>query len=97
MSPTPERPKAKRVQSSIWDVEEARTKFAEVIRRARHSGPQYVSVRGKKAVAIIDAGELERLLPSESAPLPLVEFLESIYIPGLDLERDRDAGRDATL
>ncbi len=54
-------------------------------------------MNGKKAVAVIKAEELERLLPKEKAPLPLVDFLESIYAPGLDLERAPDSGREAAL
>src|SRR5271165_3224203 len=49
--------------SAIWKPEEAKAKFSEVVRRAHDQGPQYVTVRGKQAVAIIDAAELERLLP----------------------------------
>ena len=59
--------------------------------------PQYVTVRGKQAVAIIDAAELERLLPPNPAVVPLVQFLESLYVEGLDLTRDRDLGRDPAL
>jgi hypothetical protein len=54
-------------------------------------------VRGKRAVAIIDAAELDRLLPANPAVVPLVEFLESLHIEGLDLTRERDLGRDVAL
>jgi prevent-host-death family protein len=82
---------------ATWKLEEAKAKFSEVVRRAHDQGPQYVTVRGKPAVAIIDAAELERLLPANPAVLPLVQFLESLYVEGLDLTRDRDLGRDAAL
>ena len=84
-------------RSAIWKLEEAKAKFSEVVRRAHDQGPQYVTVRGKPAVAIIDAAELERLLPVNPAVLPLVQFLESLYVEGLDLTRDRDLGREAAL
>ena len=83
--------------SATWKLEEAKAKFSEVVRRAHDLGPQYVTVRGKQAVAIIDAAELERLLPANPAVLPLVQFLESLYVEGLDLTRDRDLGRDPAL
>ncbi len=82
---------------AIWKLEEAKAKFSEVVRRAHDQGPQYVTVRGKRAVAIIDAAELEELLPPNPAVLPLVQFLESLYVEGLDLTRDRDLGRDPAL
>jgi prevent-host-death family protein len=84
-------------RSSVWKLEEAKAKFSEVVRRAHDQGPQYVTVRGKQAVAIIDAAELERLLPPNPAVVPLVQFLESLYVEGLDLTRDRDLGREAAL
>jgi prevent-host-death family protein len=73
-------------------LEEAQAKFSEVVRRAHHHGPQYVTVRGKRTVAVIDAAELDRLRPVEPPRVPLVQFLESLYVEGLDLARDRDRG-----
>jgi prevent-host-death family protein len=84
-----------RLQS--WKLEDAKARFSEVVRRARDQGPQYVTVRGKPTVAIIDVTELQQLLPPETTPVPLVQFLESLYVEGLDLERDRDVGRDIDL
>jgi prevent-host-death family protein len=82
---------------ATWRLEEAKARFSEVVRRAHDQGPQYVTVRGKRAVAIIDATEPERLLPPSPAVVPLVEFLESLHIQGLDLTRERDLGRDVSL
>ena len=82
---------------ATWRLEEAKARFSEVVRRAHDQGPQYVTVRGKQAVAIIDAAELERLLPPGPKALPLVQFLESLHIEDLDLTRDRDLGREPSL
>ena len=82
---------------ATWRLEEAKARFSEVVRRAHDQGPQYVTVRGKQAVAIIDAAELERLLPADPTVIPLVQFLESLYVEALDLTRDRDLGREAAL
>lgn len=83
--------------SLSWKLEDAKAKFSEVVRRARDEGPQFVTVRGQPAVAIIDAAELERLLPADGASLPFVQFMESLYVEGLKLERDADIGRDVDL
>lgn len=80
-----------------WKLEDAKARFSEVVRRAQAEGPQYVTVRGKPSVAIIDACELERLLPMQKPRLPLVPFMESLYVEGLDLKRDADQGRDVDL
>ncbi|MFM9973117.1 MAG: type II toxin-antitoxin system Phd/YefM family antitoxin [Beijerinckiaceae bacterium] len=87
----------KLASSHSWKLEDAKAKFSEVVRRAHSEGPQYVTVRGKPAVAIIDAAELERLLPAREPRLPFVAFMESLHVEGLDLTRDQDTGRELNL
>ena len=79
-----------------WKLEEAKARFSEVVRRAQSEGPQRVTVRGKDAVVIISAQELERMLPQQNS-VPFVEFMESLYVDGLDLNREPDHGREVEL
>ena len=79
-----------------WKLEDAKARFSEVVRRARTEGPQRVTVRGKDAVVVISAEELDRLLPRKRR-LPFVAFMESLHLPGLDLTREPDRGRDVDL
>lgn len=81
---------------SVWKLEDAKARFSEVVRRAQSIGPQRVTVRGAPAVVVIDAAELERLLPAADR-VPLVQFLEGLGLEGLDLARESDAGRDVDL
>ena len=79
-----------------WKLEDAKARFSEVVRRAQSEGPQRVTVRGRDAVVVISAEELEQLLPQKRR-IPFVQFMESLYVEGLDLSRDPDYGRDAEL
>jgi antitoxin Phd len=82
--------------TNSWKLEDAKARFSELVRLAHVEGPQAVTVRGRRAVVIVDADEYERL----AAPKPklgLVEFLESLDMDGLDLTRDRDTGRAVKL
>lgn len=79
-----------------WKLEDAKARFSEVVRRARADGPQRVTVRGKPAVVVIDAGQLDQLMPAPERP-PLVPFLESLHLRELDLTREPDVGRDIDL
>ena len=79
-----------------WKLEDAKARFSELVRRARDEGPQSVTVRGRRAVVILDADEYERLAATVP-PVPLVAFLEGLDMEGLDLTRDRDEGRDIEL
>jgi hypothetical protein len=54
-------------------------------------------VRGKPTVAIVDIADLERWMPKPRDSVPLVHFLESLDLKGLDLDRERDLGRDPAL
>jgi prevent-host-death family protein len=90
----PSAPNAKRYRG--WKLEDAKARFSELVRRAQSEGPQRVTVRGRDAVVVISAEELERLLPEERR-LPFVEFMESLYTEGLDLDRELDYGRDVEV
>jgi len=80
-----------------WRLEEAKARFSEVVRRARTEGPQHVTVRGEPAVVVISAEELTRLLPPAPQSPSLVEFLQTLDLGGVDLDRESDLGRDLTL
>ncbi len=84
-------------RNATWKLEDAKAKFSEVVRRAHDQGPQYVTVRGKPTVAIVDVAELERWMPTPADRLPLVDFLESLDLGELDLTREPDLGRDPEL
>ena len=50
------------VQGSTWQLQEAKAKLSELVRRARSEGPQTITVRGEPAVVVISIEEYERLL-----------------------------------
>ena len=81
---------------TTWKLEDAKARFSEVVRRAHDEGPQAVTVRGRRAVVVLDAEEYERLAAPVPA-LPLVSFLETLDMSGLDLTREADTGRDIDL
>jgi antitoxin Phd len=81
---------------SSWKLEDAKARFSELVRRAHVEGPQAVTVRGRRAVVVVDADEFERLA-APKPKLPLVEFLESLNMDGVDLTREPDTGREVEL
>lgn len=83
--------------AGAWRLEEAKARFSEVVRRARTEGPQHVTVRGQDAVVVISVEELARLLPQPVPQQTLVAFLQGLELGGIDLERERDLGRDVAL
>ncbi len=82
-----------------WKLEDAKAHFSELVRRARSDGPQLVTKRGKDAVIVIAVEELERLQTPAPPKTPFMAFMESLHVPGLDLDipREHDLGRETDL
>jgi antitoxin Phd len=74
-----------------WQLQTAKAKFSELVRKATEEGPQTVTRRGKPAVVVVAAEEFERM--QERTP-SLKELLLNCPLEGVDLERPRDHGRD---
>lgn len=45
-----------------WTLDDAKARFSELVRRARESGPQRVTVRRRDAVVVVAAEEFDRLV-----------------------------------
>ena len=47
-----------------WQLQHAKNHFSEVVKRARESGPQTVTVRGERAVGVLSAADYDALTAS---------------------------------
>ena len=45
----------------IWQLQEAKQKFSQLVRRAIEEGPQTVTRHGEEAVVVMSASEFRRL------------------------------------
>lgn len=79
-----------------WKLEDAKARFSEVVRRAASEGPQTVTVRGKEAAVVLSAEQYAKLQPP-AEKMPLIDFIKSLDLGGLDLTREPDYGRDVEL
>ena len=84
---------------SNWQLQDAKARFSELVKRARERGPQHVSVRGEPAVVVISEEEFARL----TSPRPSIvdHILEGAPWPDdvVDIinTRPRDTGLDVVL
>lgn len=80
-----------------WQLQEAKNRLSEVVRKAREEGPQVITLRGDEAVVVVDAEQCRQL--SQRPKGNLVEFLRRSPLIGVDLDvtRSRDTGRDQTF
>ncbi len=60
-----------------WKLEDAKARFSEVVRLARDSEPQRVTVRGEDTVVVLSAKAFAKLLPSMEQPSIHVLFSQS--------------------
>lgn len=63
-------------RKSTWQLQEAKNKLSEVIRRAREEGPQTITVRGEDAVVVMQAEMYDEYLQSRQPKESLAKFFE---------------------
>ncbi len=73
--------------NKVWQLQDAKSKFSEVVDNALEQGAQIVTRRGRKAVVIIPFEEYERLTRQGA---PLSQFLLNSPLAGSGLEIERD-------
>ena len=82
-----------------WQLQTAKAKFSEVFRLARTEGPQRITRQGKEGVVMISDEQYDRMIGKSRQPKSIVQFFQESPLAGidLDLERDKDTGRDVEL
>jgi antitoxin Phd len=82
-----------------WQLQTAKARFSEVFRLARTEGPQLITRQGKDGVVMMPVEQFDRLVNRSRQPKSLVQFFRESPLVGLelDLERDKDTGRDIEL
>jgi prevent-host-death family protein len=79
--------------SRVWQLQEAKNKFSEVVEEALSHGPQLITKRGVEAVIVLSYAEYRTLLLSRKKLSSF--FRESPLVDAdLDLTRDRSRPRD---
>lgn len=84
------------MSNAIWQLQEAKNRFSEVINKALAEGPQTVTRHGEEIVVILSKAEYNHLLKSQTS---LLDFFRQSPLVGieLDLERDQSLPRDFDL
>jgi prevent-host-death family protein len=81
---------------NVWQLQEAKNKFSNLVDKARHDGPQVVTKHGKESVVIIAIEDYQKLNKPKS---DLVAFFKKSPLSEicLDLSRDKNVSRDIEL
>jgi len=71
----------------VWQLQEAKNKFSEVVEEAISQGPQVITRRGVEAVIVLSYAEYRKLLASRKK---LSDFFRQSPLIGMDLHLRRD-------
>jgi prevent-host-death family protein len=78
-----------------WQLQEAKSRFSELVQKALDEGPQAVTRRGEEVVIVVPAAEYNRLT---GRTRDFKEFLLSFPdVEGFEIERSREPTREIEL
>ena len=79
-----------------WQLQEAKNRLSEVVRKARSEGPQVITLHGADAAVVVSAQDFVKLSRRRGK---LVDFFRKSPLVGVDLNlaRSRDTGRKIDL
>ncbi len=85
--------------ADTWQLQDAKSHFSEVVKRATSNGPQIVTLRGVEAAVVLsfaDYQQLSRSQPSLKDFLLAGPFFDDAIVDLLN-ERSPDQGREIDL
>lgn len=82
--------------SNVWQLQEAKNKFSNLVDKANHDGPQIVTRHGKESVVVISVKDYRKLNKPKS---DLVTFFKNspLFDMNIELTRDKTPSRDFEL
>ncbi len=82
---------SRRGNSSYWQLQDAKARFSDVVRRAVEQGPQHVTVNGEERAVVVSAQEYERLTGHRTGH-ELVKLLAESPLAEVEFEHPRIDG-----
>lgn len=81
------------MKKDTWQLQEAKSRFSQLVENAVNERPQIVTKHGRQAVVVVSYEDYQRLTQPQT---DLVTFLRESPLAALELEieRDRDLPRD---
>lgn len=80
---------------SVWQIQEAKTHFSEVIEEANSNGPQVITRHGSERAIILSVADYRTLTAHK--PNLREYLLGGPKVDSFEVKRDRDTGRKIRL
>ncbi len=75
--------------SHVWQLQEAKNKFSEVVEAALTHGPQVITRRGAETAIVLSYADYRELLLTKQK---LSDFFRESPLAGVELDLTRDTG-----
>jgi len=84
------------MKKNTWQLQDAKSKFSQLVENAMSSEPQFVTKHGKNAVVILSFEDYKKITKPK---IDLVTFLRDSPLVGVELDtsRNKELPRDIEL
>lgn len=84
------------MKDNSWQLQDAKSKFSQLVEKAMHHEPQFVTKHGNNAVVILSFDDYKKITKPDT---DLVTFLRNSPLMGekLDVSRSKDLPKDIVL
>ena len=81
---------------NIWQLQDAKNKFSNLVNSARENGPQIVTKHGREAVVVLTFEDYQKLAKPKT---DLVMFFQNSPLAktGMKISRNKDFPRDVEI
>jgi antitoxin Phd len=73
-----------------WQLQDAKARFSEVVKRAVSDGPQEITVHGESTAVVLSRVEYDKLKKPAKRKQSFVAFMRASPLYGLDIDLTRD-------
>jgi len=80
----------------IWQLQQAKARLSELIRKCTKEGPQALSVHGKEAAVLLSKSDFDKLTKIKPDFIDFMRHSPLVGVP-LDLTRDNSLEREVDL
>lgn len=81
---------------STWQLQEAKSRLSELLKKAVSEGPQHITLRGEPAAVVLSEEEYQRLQRPRPRFLALMQS-SPLVDAELEFEREQTSTRDVEL
>ena len=84
------------MNSNIWQLQDAKSKFSQLVESAMHNAPQIVTKHGNNAVVILSFDEYKKMIKPKQ---DIVSFFRNspFHNSEVEITRNKDVPRDIEL